>query len=170
MVNLGQERIREIANLAEGYADIYFPDSWIDPGQLLSKLGVTVSYNYYGNAFDGLLEWKNPSFHVYCNLTRVETSTSARARFTLGHELGHLLIDEHRRAMMSGKAPSQHPSFAEALEPKLRVEAEADLFASNLLMPTGRLEKVIPAAGYTRTFQQIEQLQSTFNVSFQSAA
>jgi IrrE N-terminal-like domain len=170
MVALSSKRIWEITNLAEGYADAYFPDSWIDPGQLVSKLGVTVSYNYYGDVFDGLLEWKDGSFHIYCNLTRVESSTSGRARFTLGHELGHLLIDEHRRAMMSGKAPSQHPSFAEALEPKLRVEAEADLFASNLLMPTGRLEKVIPVAGYTRTFQQIEQLQSTFNVSFQSAA
>ena len=72
--------------------------------------------------------------------------------------------------MMSGKVPSQHPSFAEVLEPKLRVEAEADLFASNLLMPASRLEKVIPATSYTRTFQQIQQLQSTFNVSFQSAA
>ena len=47
--------------------------------------------------------------------------------------------------MMSGKVPSQHPSFAEVLVPKLRVEAEADLFASNLLMPAARLEKVIPA-------------------------
>jgi len=142
MVALAQERIREIANLAEGYADAYFPESWIDPGLLLAKLGIKVSYNYYGDAFDGLLEWKHPSFHIYCNLDQVESSTSARARFTLGHELGHLLIDEHRRAMMSGKAPSQHPSFAEALEPKSRVEAEADVFASNLLMPTGRLEKV----------------------------
>jgi Zn-dependent peptidase ImmA (M78 family) len=170
MVALAQERIREIANLAEGYADTFFPESWIDPGLLLAKLGIRVSYNYYGDAFDGLLEWKHPSFHIYCNLDQVESSTSARARFTLGHELGHLLIDEHRRAMMSGKAPFQHPSFAEALEPKSRVEAEADVFASNLLMPAGRLEKVIPATGDTRTFQQIQQLQNTFNVSFQSAA
>lgn len=170
MVTLANDRIREIANLAEGYADTYFPDSWIDPGQLVAKLGATVSYNYYGDAFDGLLEWKNRSFHIYCNLTRVESSTSARARFTLGHELGHLLIDEHRTAMMSGQAPFRHASFAEAFEPKQRVEAEADLFASNLLMPAGRLEKVIPATGNARTFKQIGQVQNTFNVLFQSAA
>ena len=170
MVILASDRIREIANLAEGYADTYFPDSWIDPAQLASTLGVSVSYNDYGETFDGLLEWKNRSFHIYCNLTRVVSSTSARARFTLGHELGHLLIDEHRNAMISGKVPSRHPSYEQSFEPKLRVEAEADLFASNLLIPPARLEKVIPAAGWTRTFDQILQVQGTFTVSFQSAA
>lgn len=170
MIILAPGRVREIADLAEGYADTYFPNSWIDPAQLISKLGVSVSYNDYGDAFDGLLEWKNGAFHIFCNLARVESITSARARFTLGHELGHLLIDEHRTAMMSGKVPSRHLSFADAFQPQLRVEAEADLFASNLLMPAGRVEKVIPFVGWTRTFKQIGQLQDTFNVSFQSAA
>lgn len=172
MVALPSQRVQEIVELAEGYADAYFPASWIDPAQLLDTLGVTISYNDYGNAFDGLLEWKaaSSSWHIYCNLTTVESSTSVRARFTLGHELGHLLIDEHRIAMMSGNAPSQHPSFSEVAEPTLRVEAEADLFSSSFLMPPGRLEKVIPAAGWTRTFDQVLQVQSTFTVSFQSAA
>lgn len=170
MVELPQERIQEIVDLAEGYADTYFPEAWIDPEQLIARLGVTVSYNYYGNAFDGLLEWKAPRFHIYCNLTRVESRTHSRARFTLGHELGHLLIDEHRLAMMDGKVPAQHPSFADVATPSLRVEAEADIFSSNFLMPPRRLEKVLPPKTWIRTFDQILQVQRTFTVSFQSAA
>jgi len=170
MVTLPARRIQEIEELAEGYADTYFPAVWIDPEELVNRLGVTVSFNNYGDAFDGLLECRPPSFHIYCNLARVESRTSYRARFTLGHELGHLLIDEHRIAMMSGKAPAQHPSFADVATPTLRVEAEADLFASSFLMPFSRLENVVPATGWTRTFDQVLQVQRTFTVSFQSAA
>ena len=171
MIALPRHRSQEITDLAEGYTDTFFPNVWINPEELLDRLGVTVSFNRYGDSFDGLLECRPPSsFHVYCNLARVESSTSPRARFTLGHELGHLLIDEHRIAMMRGVEPSQHPSFAEVAEPLSRVEAEADLFASSFLIPPSRLEKVVPSAGWTRTFDQIRQVQETFTVSFQSAA
>jgi len=73
-------------------------------------------------------------------LDRVERAELPRARFTVGHELGHYFIDEHRNALKLGFAPS-HPSFCE-FESDLLVEREADHFASNLLMPGTRFKKL----------------------------
>lgn len=121
-----QRRSAEIAELADSIADYYFPEEWIDPGAIIHDAGITLSFNNYGDAFDGMLEWRPSGFHVYCNLHRVENSTSDQARFTLGHELGHYFIDEHRNALQSGAAPS-HPSFCCDTNPTLAVEQEATI-------------------------------------------
>lgn len=131
---LPKDREDELAALAEEVGSAQrLP---IDPLSLLQAQGVTSNFNHYAAPFDGLLEWRNQSFHVYCNLTRVETKGSPRARFTLAHELGHYFIDEHRNALISGAAPS-HPSVCDYQSPHL-VEKEADFFASALLMPKPR--------------------------------
>jgi len=130
------EREAEIAELAEVIAEEYFPRDRIEPLRIAEAKGITWSFGSYEKAFDGLLEWKSGRFHIYCNLDRVETADSPRARFTVGHELGHFFIDEHRNALREGRAPS-HPSFCE-YESKNLAEQEADLFASNLLLPTLR--------------------------------
>jgi hypothetical protein len=83
-----------------------------------------------------MLEHRAGRFHIYCNLARVGREGSGRARFTLGHELGHFFIDEHRNALASGRVLA-HPSKCE-YESGLEVEMEADTFASNLLMPQAR--------------------------------
>ena len=133
---LKSARITEIQELAEAVADEYFPDRRVEPEELLRCKGITFNYNHYGSTFDGMLEWKDGLFHVYCNLDRVGTVDSPRARFTLCHELGHYYIDEHRTAITAGKLPA-HPSTCE-YESDTIMEREADLFASNLLMPRQR--------------------------------
>src|ERR1017187_2703000 len=164
-----ESRATEIAELAHSVADFYFPDAWIDPQRVIQDAGVTLSFGYYKDTFDGMLEWKRSGFHVYCNLTRVVNSTSDRARFTLGHELGHYFIDNHRNALRSGKAPS-HPSFCSDAQPKLAVEQEANRFASHLLMPADRVIKLISPSRENVSIEDIEGLQRAFLVSFQSAA
>lgn len=131
-----QLREVEIAELAEAIAEEYFPKERVEPAQIAKAKGITLSLGSYEGAFDGLLEYKAGRFHIYCNLDRVETRDSARARFTLGHELGHFFIDEHRNALREGKTPP-HPSVCE-YESKNAAEQEADLFASNLLLPARR--------------------------------
>ena len=112
MAQLSKIREREIADLAEEIAEEHFLDSQILPLEILKSEGITHSFGFYKQAFDGLLEHKNNRFHIYCNLDRVLHQESPRARFTLGHELGHFFIDEHRRALSSGRAPA-HPSLCE---------------------------------------------------------
>ncbi len=164
---LGHERQEQLVELAESVADFFFPETWIDPEQLFRKHSITLSFNDYGKCFDGMLQCKNRSFHVFCNLAKVESSTSARARFTLAHEFGHFYIDEHRNALLSGRVPA-HPSFCDRTDSDIVVEKEADLFAAHLLAPSARVAKAVNFA--CPSIEQIENLRSIFKISFQSAA
>jgi len=127
-------RMSGISSLAEAVAREYCPSAPFDPAPVLKDNYITISYGRYGSAFDGMLEHRNQRFHIYCNLDRVYSAESPRARFTVAHELGHYFIDEHRIALASGLAPA-HGSQCE-FESDLRVEREADHFASHLLMPS----------------------------------
>jgi hypothetical protein len=164
-----QRRSAEIADLADSVADYYFPDAWIDPEAIIHDVDITLSFNDYGDAFDGMLEWRPAGFHIFCNLHRVVNSTSDRARFTLGHELGHYFIDGHRNALQSGAAPS-HPSFCCDTNPTLAVEQEANHFASHLLMPDSRIDSVLSPKRQRASVADVGLLEKAFKVSFQSAA
>jgi IrrE N-terminal-like domain len=134
----GNEAAREldIIELAEAIAEEYAGEGKLELLKIISAQGITTSFNSYTNGFDGMLEHRAGRFHIYCNLDRVGHPNSPRARFTLGHELGHYFIDDHRLALASGRTPA-HPSRCE-YESKNVVEREADLFAARLLMPARR--------------------------------
>jgi len=138
-LQLSPDREQELAELAEAIAEDYFPARRIEPLAIMRAKEITSSFGYYGDCFDGLLEHQSGRFHIYANLDRLEHSDSTRARFTLGHELGHYFIDEHRNAMAAGLPP--HPSVCE-YESELVVEREADHFASNLLIPSTRFRRM----------------------------
>lgn len=165
-VSLAIDRSEEIAELAEIVADDFSPKGAIDVERICDEMGLTFSYGRYLDYFDGLLEHKSNRFHIYCNLDRVLDKNSGRARFTVAHELGHYFIDEHRNALASGNAPA-HPSFSD-YESDLLVEAEADHFAANLLMPEQRFKqsckKLKPG------LESILELSQTFSTSVTSAA
>lgn len=161
-----QARLTELAALAEAVSCDYCPGHKFDPVPILTENEITISYGRYDSAFDGMLEHRSNRFHIYCNLDRVESSNSPRARFTVGHELGHYFIDEHRNALKSGLAPA-HGSRAE-FESNLLVEREADHFASHLLMPSSEFQKV--ALRQKPGLAGILDIAKHFNVSVTSAA
>jgi Zn-dependent peptidase ImmA (M78 family) len=161
---LPAQRESEISDLAEAVAVNCL--GRIDPLRIARSLGITTSFGDYGNAFDGMLEAAAGKFHIFCNLNRVETRDSPRARFTLAHELGHYYIDEHRCALLSGRAPS-HPSFCDYSSPHL-VEVEADSFASALLMPWSRFRSAAVQA--KRGLPGIVELASFFQASVTATA
>ena len=132
---LSPAREEEIAKLAEFVADDCCPRGAVQPEEILKAKGITLSFGDYGTAFDGMLECENRRFHVFCNTGRGSPKGSGRARFTLGHELGHYFIDEHRNALLGGVDP--HGSLCEYAS-RERIEQEADAFAGNLLLPQGR--------------------------------
>ena len=98
------DRLSELENLAESIAESYFPHEKIEPLEILPRKNITHSFGNYGNSFDGLLEYRNQRFHIYTNADRLKNLHDTRARFTLGHELGHFFIDEHRRSLVGGVA------------------------------------------------------------------
>jgi hypothetical protein len=126
----------EIAELAEFVAEDYCVAGRVEPSVIAKEKKITLSCSAYGDTFDGMLEHKSGRFHIYVNLDRVDRPDSCRARFTLGHELGHFFIDDHRNALAAGRVP-KHPSRCE-FESSNPVEVQADHFASNLLLPTTR--------------------------------
>lgn len=128
-----------IEELAESIALSVGGDPVTDLDAILRSEGLTISSNDYGPGFDGMLEYADRHFHIYCNLHRSNTIDSGRARFTIGHEFGHFFIDEHRRGLMAGTFP-KHASRSE-FQSRNRLEAEADHFASALLMPRSLFKK-----------------------------
>lgn len=163
---LPRAREKEIAELAEYVAEQYCPDDIVDPVKIAHAKGITISFNQYVQAYDGMLEHRDGRFHIYCNLDRVEQRDSPRARFTIGHELGHYFVDEHRNALKSGRAP-KHGSKCE-YESQLYVEREADHFASNLLMPPSRFR--LHAAQVEKGLKGILYLKERFGTSVTSTA
>ena len=159
-------REAEICELAEFLAEDRFPGTRIDPAAIAESVEVAVIPGHYEDKFDGMLEHDGGRFFIYCNLDRVESLESPRARFTLAHELGHYYIDEHRNALKSGKAP-KHASHCD-YESKNPIELEADHFASCLLMPGDRFRsraKKLPSG-----LEGIRQLAGEFGTSITSAA
>lgn len=129
------DRLADIESLAESIAESYFPHEKVEPLSILEQKHITHSFGNYGDAFDGLLEYRNQRFHIYTNADRLKHINDTRARFTLGHELGHFFIDEHRRSLINGVAA--HPSVVD-FQSNNEAEREADNFAAFLLMPKGR--------------------------------
>jgi hypothetical protein len=165
-VFLSAARKCELAELAEAVADEYCPEGKIEPEKIAQAKAITLSFGSYGDAFDGMLEHLGGRFHIYCNLDRVGQRNSPRARFTLGHELAHFYIDEHRNALSAGRAPA-HPSRCE-FESRNPVEQEADHFSSCLLMPAARFVKQGKRAAVG--LPGILQLASQFGTSVTSTA
>lgn len=159
-------RLGEIAALAESVGSEYCADNRFTPEPILKAHNITMSYGNYDSAFDGMLEHRNNRFHIFCNLDRVESSASPRARFTVAHELGHYFIDEHRNALSSGLAPA-HGSRSE-FESNLPVEREADHFASHLLMPSAEFKQM--ARRQKPGLPGILAIARHFNASVTSAA
>ena len=156
---LSESRRRELGELAEFIADEHCQgEGPVDPELILQSKGVTLSYGNYKDAFDGLLEHRDGRFHVYCNASRCRTKT--RKRFTLGHELGHYFIDEHREALRGGNTPS-HASFP--LDSSNPAEREADSFAASLLAPELRLRRALGKRGHQ--MESVLDLARTFDVS-----
>ena len=163
---LSFSRQNVISELAEQVASIHSLSVRVNPIEIAHAKHITNSFGPYGDGFDGMLEHKSGRFHIYLNGQRLETIGSARSRFTVAHELGHYFIDEHRLALQSGRVPA-HGSRCE-FESRNLVEQEADLFASNLLMPPLRF---VPAARKVPLgLPGVLKLAVDFGVSLTSAA
>lgn len=163
---LSEARRREIDDLAEFISEEHCPGISIAPEMILDSKEITFCFGSYGNYFDGMLEYRTGRFHVYCNLDRVERRDSPRARFTLGHELGHYFLDEHRNALVGGKVP-RHASRCE-FESKNLAEVEADTFAAGLLLPKGRFKQSLKKVD--RGLLGILALAKSFGASISSTA
>ncbi len=164
LVKIPRERRDYLADLAEGVWQEFSRDVPVYLDSIVEDNELSMSYGDYGEAFEGLIEHRSGWFHIYINTARNQFG-SPRMRFTLGHELGHFFIDEHRNALASGKPP--HPSFPNRPSDN-PAEQEANLFSSHLLMPTKQYKASIKTV--KSGLQAVRDIASTFQVSVQCTA
>ncbi len=159
---------REVAiqKLAEGIATNQFPSGRVEPEQIATAENIAFTYASFPEEFDGTLIHHSGRFFIVCN-NRLHPQGSSRSRFTFAHELGHYFILEHRAALTAGGWPA-HYSRTEFISDD-PLEAEADCFAANLLLPAAavrRFAATLAAAG----FAKIELVATEFGVSLTAAA
>lgn len=102
----------------------------IDPEAIATSHAIRFAYASFPETFDGHLVFDDGRFFIICN-DRLHPRGSPRSRFTLAHELGHYFL--HKDVILAGHLP---PHFSRVEVPSDDfLEADADFFASRLLLP-----------------------------------
>lgn len=124
---------------------------------LTKELRVPVYTPYIDTSLDGWIEYKNNDFIIYLNTDYPKT----RQVFTLAHELSHYLL--HRDKIVKEGQLDRGYVKSGYFD---KEEWQANLYASELLMPTGILNSVITEnIEYLREDNLAKYLQNTCLVS-----
>jgi Zn-dependent peptidase ImmA (M78 family) len=93
-----------------------------------------------------------------------------RRRFSIAHELGHFLIPTHMPGPTGFSCSLEHLRIADPgkHDRRLRVEAEANRFAANLLMPPARIRASLTSRN--PNLAEIVRLAGEFGVSREAMA
>lgn len=119
----------------------------------------------FQDAFDGRLEYIGPRFLLAYN-TKYDRwphmgDHHPKVRFTVGHELGHYFIDEHREYLRHRGAG--HCSLTE-FQSQVQVERQADCFSAGLLMPRYMLAPAINKVQFP-TLDLVKEVAHCYRVS-----
>lgn len=90
------------------------------------------------------------------------SESSVRQRFTLGHELGHMLLHDRDYVLDSDVVYRNRSKISDGTD---RDEVEANLFAAELLMPEFLLEKELAKYPAAVNEDQIGDIAKKFKVS-----
>ena len=159
---LTDNRKRKLKEFAELIASDFQTDNGTDLSAIADSEEIPIIHDHYGNAFDGMTVFEEGQFYIHVNLDSVGDPDSGRARFTLAHELAHVSIEEHRLGL-SSKQFEPHASTFALNSHNIRVEEEADFFASCLLMPTRAFKEA--GAGKKFSLDLIIELSERFQSS-----
>jgi hypothetical protein len=139
-MNIAQlNRSSEIESLAASVLrTLGFSAPPIDVLAIASTEGILLAEDDYGPKFFGRIEY-HPAvrkFILYHPLLSAGSPNYWQTRFSIAHELGHYYIPEHRQLLLRGKDHSSEPGFL----CDNKMEREADLFASCLLIPASAIK------------------------------
>lgn len=131
----------------------------------LKVIGVTPVFEDMGqdNSISGYIERLQSSWRIAVNRYEI----SGRQRFTLAHELAHLLF--HRELIERRTGPGTAGRFAEAIklfrskDDYRHEEMEANAFAAELLMPS------VEFRGVWRNTSSVRRVSQYFDVSLYAA-
>lgn len=161
----------EVLNLANEIAQQYeIPIPLLD---IAEEEFIKVIYDDYGSTtFDGLTwfdaETDDFFIHLNTNSLRNNKPNSVKGRFTLAHELGHYFIPHHRLGLINGELKPHGSVNYLTNQSAWQLERDADVFASNLLMPTNSVKELIKGRRFD--FSVIEDMAERYKVSKSAAA
>lgn len=119
------------------------------------------------NAFNGLIMHKNDRFMIFLNMSKLKDKKSPRARFTFAHELGHYFIKSHNKILRTNQSLT-YKGADNVVYSYTEVEQEANLFASNLIMPKSAY--ITASDDFSIGFNQVVGLAEKFGASIQCSA
>lgn len=157
IVNKNCHKIKQLAE----FIALQYEEKIAPLEKIILDENLSVFYDCYENAFDGMTIYDKGKFYIHLNTDRGNRTNSERGRFTLAHELGHYFIDTHRIGLKKGLL-EPHPSETNKKQ-YTTIEREADYFASCLLMPETRFSKDV--AGKKFNVGIIDLLKTEYKVS-----
>jgi Zn-dependent peptidase ImmA (M78 family) len=132
--------------------------------KIANMSGATVQYEQFGEDVSGVLI-RNAGGNV---IGVQKTQSQARQRFTIAHELGHLLLHEGKPIHVD-KAFRVNWRRDDPSKPRDIEEIEANSFAAHLLMPKGLVEVVHGSTSFElEDDTEIGRLAAVFEVSKQA--
>lgn len=150
---LGKERFPvKVDELAVEYSRQCFPDSPIDKVE-----GADLE------DFDGLLKAKKDR-SKWLILYNSAVSSEGRKRFTIAHEFGHYILHRHQQDLFE----CGDDDIETGDNNERDIEAEADLFASTLLMPLDDFRRQVD--GQPISFDLLGHCADRYGVSLTAAA
>lgn len=136
--------------------------------ELAGVVGIQRIDELVTEGFEGML-MTNPEKSQGVILVKANANLQRR-RFTIGHELGHYLLPWHRQLKFSCTSENIRDSSAAPNATRgIEMEAEANAFASELLMPTAAFKKLQRAAGEP-DIEQVVKLAAHFDSSIEATA
>ena len=132
---------------------------------VLTKLEYKYQEDRFGDDFSGCSVLLNEGTGLIgFNLNHLHNE--GFRRFTICHEIGHLSLESHRRALYRNSG-AKHMSRSE-YRPTDSYEREADLFAAHFLAPTQAVASFTKA--YDFDINGVERTKDHFGLSFDAAA
>lgn len=124
-----REVIREAENFCETHNINDYPVGIV---ALCKKLGLSVFEEYMNPDVSGIIvvdnkEWEKYGTNQFIVVNLVELPT--RRRFTVAHELAHYILHKNNSVLYA------HRDLRQDSPDQKRIETEANLFATNILMP-----------------------------------
>lgn len=129
--------------------------------ELIEKLGVTVIEHDFDNNISGVLSINGQNKSIGINKSEGEQ----RKRFTLAHELGHLILHQEKGNLFMDSILFRKTGDGYTKKEE-KIEREANFFAANILMPANRVREEL--RNVTLDFIEdtsIENLAEKFGVS-----
>lgn len=162
---MNKDRKGEIAIIAEFYTK-YFKEAVqvTDFISIAKEEEVGLIFDHYERYFEGLTVCENGKFLIHIDKDNTDDVNSRRTRFTIAHELGHALIDEHRIGLLNGSIEPHISKYLLGNEDN-EIELEADYFASCLLMPKSEFESVFNKYERRFSYETLMYLADYFQTS-----